>query len=106
MRGARRPSAVTLLRWAWPPAILASAVVSTVGFIAVLETPDLVDIPSFTTIFTSMGIGKELLIWALLISPTILALAASVWLFLGGKEQVFPVFFGFGLVSLYMSPEA
>lgn len=79
-----------------------SAVVSVVGFRAVLETPDLVDVPSFTTIFTSMGLSRELLIWGLLIFPTVLAMAASVWLFLGSKGQAFPLFFGFGVVGLYM----
>lgn len=82
--------------------MLSLAVVSTVGFFAILRTPDLVDIPSFTTIFTSRGLSKELLIWTLLILPTLLALAASVWLFLGAREQAFPLFLGFGLVGLYM----
>lgn len=93
---------IKLLRWAWPPVMLSLAVVSTVGFFAILRTPDLVDIPSFTTIFTSRGLSKELLIWTLLILPTLLALAASVWLFLGAREQAFPLFLGFGLVGLYM----
>lgn len=102
VRGARRPSAVKLLPWAWPPAILAAGFFSTVGFRAVLETPDLVDIPSFTTIFTSMGLSRELLIWGLLIFPAFLAVAASIWLFLGAKGQAFPLLFGLGLVGLYM----
>jgi hypothetical protein len=50
----------------------------------IFQAPDLVDIPAFTVIFTSRGISKELLIWTLLVLPTSMAFAASVWLFLGG----------------------
>jgi hypothetical protein len=81
---------------------VAAAAASTVGYRKVLRTPDLVDIPAFTVIFTSRGISKELLIWTLLILPTSLAFASSAWLFLGSKGQIFPVFFGWGLVGLYM----
>jgi hypothetical protein len=81
---------------------LSAAVVSTVGFIAVLRSPDVVDIPAFTVMFTSRGLSKELLIWTLLIFPTSLAFAASVWLYLGAKGRAFPLFFGWGLVGLYM----
>lgn len=66
------------------------------------SNPDLVDIPAFTVIFTSRGISKEFLIWTLLILPTSLAFAASVWLFLGTRGQTFPLFLGLGLVGLYM----
>lgn len=82
--------------------MLAAVVASIVGFLRVLRTPDLVDIPSFTVIFTSRGISKDLLIWTLLILPTSLAVAASVWLYLGTRGQAFPLFFGWGLVGLYM----
>jgi hypothetical protein len=82
--------------------MLAAVVASIVGYLRVLRTPDLVDIPAFTVIFTSRGISKDLLIWTLLILPTSLAVAASVWLYVGTRGQAFPLFFGWGLVGLYM----
>ncbi|HKY47632.1 MAG TPA: hypothetical protein VJQ79_06570, partial [Acidimicrobiia bacterium] len=81
---------------------MAAAAASAVAYRKVFQAPDLVDIPAFTVIFTSRGIGRELLIWALLVLPTSMAFAASVWLFLGAKGQTFPLLFGWGLVGLYM----
>jgi hypothetical protein len=81
---------------------VAAAAASAVAYLKVFRAPDLVDIPAFTVIFTSRGISKELLIWTLLVLPTSMAFAASVWLFLGTKGQTFPLLFGWGLVGLYM----
>ena len=96
------PSSARALRWAWPPVTLAAAAVSAVAYFQVFQAPDLVDIPAFTVIFTSRGISKEILIWTLLVLPTSMAFAASLWLFLGTKGQTFPLLFGWGVVGLYM----
>lgn len=81
---------------------LAAAAATAVAYLEVFRAPDVVDIPAFTVLFTSRGISKELLIWTLLVLPTSMAFAASVWLFLGTKGQTFPLLFGWGLVGLYM----
>jgi hypothetical protein len=80
----------------------AAAAATAVAYLEVFRAPDVVDIPAFTVLFTSRGISKELLIWTLLVLPTSMAFAASVWLFLGTKGQTFPLLFGWGLVGLYM----
>jgi hypothetical protein len=90
------------LRWTWPPVTVAAAAATAVAYLEVFRAPDVVDIPAFTVLFTSRGISKELLIWTLLVLPTSMAFAASVWLFLGTKGQTFPLLFGWGLVGLYM----
>jgi hypothetical protein len=81
---------------------VAAAAATAVAYLEVFRAPDVVDIPAFTVLFTSRGISKELLIWTLLVLPTSMAFAASVWLFLGTKGQTFPLLFGWGLVGLYM----
>jgi hypothetical protein len=73
-----------------------------VGFRQTLANPDLVDIPIFTTLLTEQGLSRTTLIWTLQITPFLLALIAALWIYFGTRQHNYPLWFGLGLVSLYV----
>ena len=73
-----------------------------VGFGETLRNPDLVDIPIFTDLLTSQGIGRVTLIWGLQVLPWALAVVAAAWIYVGTHYLNFPLWFGLGLISMYL----
>ena len=76
--------------------------IALVGFSKTLANPDLVDIPIFTTLLTQQGITRVGLILMLQIAPFVLAVVAALWIYFGTHHGDFPLWFGLGLVSLYV----
>ncbi|MGH8957254.1 MAG: hypothetical protein ACRDVK_01130, partial [Acidimicrobiia bacterium] len=91
-----------LLRWSWPAWAGVLVAIGVVGFRETLRNPDLVDIPIFTSLLTSQGISRVMLIWMLQVVPCVLALAAATWIYFGTHQANFPLWFGLGLISLYL----
>jgi hypothetical protein len=92
----------SLLRWFWPLLAGAQVAIGLVGFRRTLANPDLVDIPIFTDLLTSQGISRVALIWALQVLPWVLAVVAASWIYFGTHHTNFPLWFGLGLISLYL----
>ncbi|HJU80337.1 MAG TPA: hypothetical protein VJ796_01185 [Acidimicrobiia bacterium] len=90
------------LRRAWPILLAALIFLATIGFRETLANPDLVDIPIFTTLLTEQGLSRTTLIWSLQIFPLVLAVLAALWIYFGTRQSNFPLWFGLGLVSLYV----
>jgi len=90
------------VRWWFLPLALAEVVVAIVGFGEVLRSPEIVDIPVFTTLLTSRGVPILVLVWGLLIFPSILAMAAGAFIFIAARRETFPIWFALGLVALYL----
>ncbi len=90
------------LRWWWPELASLLVAIGVVGFGGTLHIPDLVDIPIFTSLLTSLGISRVALIWALQVLPALLAWVAAVWIYFGTHQADFPLWFGLGLVCLYL----
>jgi hypothetical protein len=96
------PGQSTVLRRVWPFLLAALIFCATVGFRETLANPDLVDIPIFTTLLTEQGLSRATLIWTLQIFPLVLAVLAALWIYFGTRQSNFPLWFGLGLVSLYV----
>ena len=88
--------------WWWLPLAAAEVAVGVVGFSHILHHPELVDIPAFTAMLTTRGIPPVVLISTFLILPSILAMVASVWIFAGSRHGTFPVWFGLGMVAIFL----
>lgn len=86
----------------WPVFASAEAAIGFVGYRENLRQPDLIDIPVFTGLLTSQGVSRQALIWLLLILPNILAMGAAIWIYVGTRHRSFPLWFGLGLVGLYL----
>jgi hypothetical protein len=91
-----------LLRWFWPLLAGTQVAIGVVGFRRTLANPDLVDIPIFTDLLTNQGISRVTLIWALQVLPWALAVVAALWIYFGTHHTSFPLWFGLGLISLYL----
>lgn len=91
-----------LLRWLWPALAGALVAIGVVGFRQTLGNPDLVDIPIFTDLLTGQGLSRVALIWGLQVLPWALAVIAALWIYFGTRQANFPLWFGLGLIALYL----
>jgi hypothetical protein len=89
-------------RWWILPLAGAEVTVAIVGFREILRTPEIVDIPVFTELLTSRGVPVLVLVWGLLILPSVLAMAAGAFIFIGARRETFPIWFALGMVALYL----